>query len=538
MSFFKNLASYRFRWISLIFIAMSLAIVIIDNNVLNVAIPYILKDLNASLDGIQWVISGYALIISTLLITAGRLGDMFGRKKIFRIGVIFFAIGSFIASISPNITILFLGEALIEAIGAAMMLTSSLSLLAGEFRGKERAIAFGIWGSVAGASAALGPLLGGYLTSYYSWRWSLRINVIVAVVAIIGSVFIMESREDKDKTFDWLGALFSGLGLFSLIFGFIEGQKFGWWVPNETFSVFGISWPFPNISVIPFFLFASIVFLVLFIWNERRVERLGKMPHLRLSSFKNKNFSIGLATLGILALGQFGTFFIMPIYLQNVLDLDAFHTGLVVVSTAISIMIFGPFAGFLSSKIGPKWVVTTGMFILTFGAFLVMETLSVDVSPWSFVAPLAILGIGIGLTSSQLTNTVISSLPHELAGEASAANATIRQIGTSIGVAIIGSVLAVSLTFNIQAKINNDKLIPQSLKPRLVSTMKNVSVERGVKQLKEFQNTQFKAIESSVTNDVRESIVNSSKDALKFAILFILSGALLSILIPKTKHRS
>src|SRR3990167_4144556 len=163
----SRFATEKYRWHALVFIALGLAIVIIDNTVLNVAIPYIIRDLKTSLEAIQWVISGYALIIATLLITMGRLGDLYGRKRIFLIGTVLFAIGSYLASISQTAVTLFIGEALIEAIGASMMMTSSLALLVTEFKGKERALAFGIWGSVAGASAALGPLLGGYLTAYY-----------------------------------------------------------------------------------------------------------------------------------------------------------------------------------------------------------------------------------------------------------------------------------------------------------------------------------------------------------------------------------
>src|ERR1041385_8544486 len=235
---FMNLATEKNRWWALVVLALGLTIVIIDNTVLNVAIPYILRDLHTTLDGIQWVISGYALIIATLLITIGRVSDMFGRKKIFVLGTVMFAIGSFIASISKSVGVLFLGEAFIEAIGAAMMLTNSLSLIATEFRGKERGIAFGIWGAVAGASASIGPLLGGYFTTYHSWRWSLRINVVVALVAILGSVFIQESKGEGEERFDWQGMILSILGLFSLVFGVIEGARYGWWHPTS--NIFSI----------------------------------------------------------------------------------------------------------------------------------------------------------------------------------------------------------------------------------------------------------------------------------------------------------
>ncbi len=275
---FPQLATEKNRWIALCFIAMGLAIVIIDNNVLNVAIPYIIRDLHTNFTAIQWVVSGYTLLIATFLITAGRLGDLFGRKKIFLLGTVFFAVGSFIASISMNATMLFFGEAFIEAIGASMMLTSALATLAFEFRGRERAIAFGIWGSIAGASASVGPLLGGYLTAYFSWRYSFRINVIVAIITILGSVFIRDSKSHEGKRFDWVGTFLSGAGLFSLVFAFIEGRNLGW-IHN---------------SPIPFIFAVSFVLLLLFVLWEHRLEKKQLGPLLKLSMFQKPGFSFGL----------------------------------------------------------------------------------------------------------------------------------------------------------------------------------------------------------------------------------------------------
>ena len=336
---FSRFATEKNRWYALIVITLSLAIVIIDNTVLNVSIPYMLRDLGTNLSSIEWVISGYALTIATILITVGRLGDMVGRKRIFIIGIVIFAIGSFIGSTATEVTTLIIGRAIIQAVGAAMALTSALSLIASDFHGRERALAFGIWGAIAGVSVSIGPLLGGYLTTYYSWQWSLRINVIIAIIAIIGSVFIRESKGEHGKRFDWTGTVLSGLGFFSLVFAFIEGQRYGWFAPNETFSLFGYSWPFQAVSVIPFIFASSIVFLALFVMAERRLERRNGSPILKMSLFRNRGFSIGLATLGVLAFGQFGLFFMMPIYLENVIGLDAFQTGIIFLPASISIFI-------------------------------------------------------------------------------------------------------------------------------------------------------------------------------------------------------
>jgi EmrB/QacA subfamily drug resistance transporter len=529
---FSHLATDKNRWKALVFLALGLAIVIIDNTVLNVAIPYILRDLNTSFAAIQWVVSGYALIIATVLIAVGRLGDVVGRKKIFLLGTVLFAIGSFIASIAPSILILFLGEALIEALGAAMMMTSSLSLLAGEFQGKERAIAFGVWGSVAGASAAVGPLLGGYLTAYYSWRWSLRINVLIAVIAILGSVFIKESRGKSGKSFDFLGTFLSGLGLASLIFALIEGSNYGWWTPNELFSLGSFSWTLNTISIIPFVFFIALLLLSWFFIHEYRLEQAEKEPLIRLSMFRSRGFSLGLATLMIIAIGQLGVFFIMPIYLQDVLGFNAFQTGLVFLPASLMALIFGPLSGFISSRIGPKWIVVIGMCFFSLGAFLLWVMVSVDSTVWTLLPGLMAFGIGIGMASAQLTNTILSAVDNAFAGEASALNSTVRQIGSSIGSAIIGVVLAGTVVANISSNIHADSKLPTLVKQQVIVHLQSVSPESG--QMPATPHNAPQSMVKSIKTDVDQALVSSSKNSLFVGFLFIVLGTVLSLFLPQT----
>ncbi len=530
----KNLATDKFRWLALVVLALSLAIVVIDNSVLNVAVPYIIRDLKTNLSSMEWVISGYALIIATLLITVGRLGDMFGRRKIFIIGLCFFAVGSFIASIAPSIGILFFGEAFIEAIGASMMLTSSLSLIVTEFRGKERAIAFGVWGAVAGAAGALGPLLGGYFTTYYSWRWSLRINVVVAIIAVLGSVFIKEAKGEQDrKGFDFPGMFLSGAGLFSLVFGLIEGQKYGWFHVNNVFKIGSWQWPLTQISVIPFAFLAAAILVASFLLWEYRLEKTKRVPLMRPSIFKNISFSIGLATVIIIALGQFGIFFIMPIYLQNVLGYSAFQTGLLFLVSAGTIFVIGPITGFAASKFTPKWIVTAGMFILAAGVLILRSDISVGANVWTLAPGLLVFGIGMAMASAQLTNIVLSSVPHQLSGEASAINAMARQVGTSVGIAIIGMVLVGAITTGVQNNVRNDVRLPAPIKTKVIDTAGSANFQAG--EGSQIAQNVPAEIANAIKFDINDAIVSASKDAVGVAVIFIVLGGIVSIFIKKLK---
>ncbi len=527
----SDLASNKNRWWALVFLALGLGIVIIDNSVLNVAIPYILRDLNTSFDAIQWVISGYALIIATILIMVGRVGDIYGRKRIFLLGTVLFAVGSFIASISRSVGILFLGEAFIEAIGAAMMLTSSLSLLVNEFEGRERALAFGVWGSVAGAAAALGPLLGGYLTTYHSWRWSLRINVFVAIVALLGSVFIKESKGEQSRGFDWWGTVFSALGLFSLVFALIEGGTYGWWHPAKLLTAGQWQWASQNISVIPFVIAFAVIFLALFIWWEYEMEKGGRSPLMRLSMFRSPGFSFGLITLVIVSLGQFGSFFVLPIFLQNVLGLNAFRTGLVFLASSVAIFISGPLSGNLVARVhNPGRIVTIGMFLNALGVWLMGRVIGPAMSPWDLAPGLIVFGLGVGASSAQLTNVILSNVRPELAGEASAVNNTVRQVGTSIGVAILGMVLATTLASHIATNIRADAMVPEAAKQPLIAAIKSIDPESG--QRPDFGPGTPPQVIASVNNDVKDALAAASRYALLTALVFLFAGAVFSIFIP------
>jgi EmrB/QacA subfamily drug resistance transporter len=523
------------RWYALLIIALALAVVVIDNTVLNVSIPYMLRDLGTDLTSLEWVISGYALTLATVLITMGRIGDMVGRKKMFLVGIALFALGSFIGSESTTVSTIIFGRAIIQALGAAMSLTSALALLASNFHGKERALAFGVWGSVAGASASIGPLLGGFLTSYYSWRWSLRINIIIAIVAILGSVFIRESKGEGGKGFDFLGTLLSGGGFFCLVFAFIEGSYYGWLFTNQPFSLAGFVWPF-GVSVIPLFFAASVVFLGLFVMREHALEKRGGNPLLKLSTFRNKGFSIGLVALAVLALGQFGIFFLLPIYLENVLGLNAFLAGVVFLSASISIFIFGTLSGILASRINPRWLVVTGMSLMTIGDFVLIHSITLDATGLTLAPALIIYGVGLGLGSAQLTNIILSSAPVSIAGEASAMTTTMRQVGASIGVAIVGALLASSLITGITANIQGDTSIPSPVRNAIVSNLGSIDVEAG--QIGNATLGIPTSLTAAVEKDINTALVDSTRYALGVGFIFILAGNIITLFIPSLREEN
>jgi MFS family permease len=256
-----NTVAFIKKWGGLLVLSLALAIIIIDTTLLNVSLGPIIQDLNTDLTGIQWVITLYALVLASFTITGGRLGDLFGRRRMFIAGALIFALGSFLASISHGLPLMIAGEAIIEGFGAALMMPATASLLLANFKGRERAIAFGVWGGVAGAASAIGPILGGWLTSTYSWRWGFRINIFVAVLVLIGALlFLKESRDKKEKKqLDGWGIVLSSGGLLLLVFGIIESATYGWWKAKEIFTIgsYQIAMPF-GLSITPVSIFLGV----------------------------------------------------------------------------------------------------------------------------------------------------------------------------------------------------------------------------------------------------------------------------------------
>ena len=437
----------RARWLSLGIVLIAAFIVVLDTTILNVAIPTIIRDLDTTVAAVEWVVTGYALVFATFLIIGGRLGDVYGHRRIFMIGVALFGIGSFVASISTSVGQLIVGEAVIEGLGASMMLPATIAIMSGTFRGKERATAFAAWGAVAGVGAACGPLIGGFLTTNYSWRWSFRINVIVAPIALIGAwLFVKKGlRAEHKPRIDVPGAAMVAVGMFSLVFALSEGGTYGWTVPIKDFSIAGtVIWPESMpVSFIPLLFLFAVAVLGVFVVVERRKERLARDPLLEFSQFKLKTYRYGLITALILAMGQLGLSFVLPIFLQDAKHLTAAQNGLWQLPTGVSVIIGAQVGRRLISRFGTTVVVRMGLVSYALGIFVIYNVISVDITWWKLLPGLILYGGGIGTAGAQLTNVVMSEIPAESSGVASGANTTARQVGSALGVAVIGSILSV-----------------------------------------------------------------------------------------------
>ncbi len=457
------------KWVTLMVLSLALAIIIIDSTLLNVSLSTLIRELNTNLQSLQWVISAYALMLAALTVTGGRMGDLFGRKKMFMGGAVIFAVGSFIASISRSVPVLLLGESIIEGIGAALMMPATASLLVSKYRGHDRAIAFGIWGGVAAAASAIGPILGGFLTTHYSWRWGFRINLFVVALLLLGSVIVEDTQKPEGKKIDWVGVLLSAAGLFFVVFGIIESESYGWIRARKPFPI----WQAGSISIAPLALLLGVIILVFFGMWERRLEGLGGTPIVSMRLFQNQQFVAGASVVGVLMLAQNGVIFSLPVFLQSVKQLDALHTGLTLLPMSLALLIVSPAAANLTKRVPHKRLVQAGLIINTIAIVIIRFTIGIDMNLMWLTPGLALYGVGMGLVLSQINNLTLSAVPVREAGEASGVTNTFRQIGISLGAAIIGAVLISTILVRLDNAVEQSPNIPPQSKESIVRMLRS-----------------------------------------------------------------
>ncbi len=555
-------AAGRGRWIGLAMLSVGVAMIIVDATIVNVAVPSIIRELKLDSTQAEWINTTYALVFAALLITVGRLGDVFGRRRMYVGGLGLFIVASALAGLAPAGDLLILARVL-QGVGGAMILPSTQAILNASFQGRDRAIAFGIWGSVIGGFAAVGPLLGGFLTTYVSWRWAFFINLPVGLLAIAGTLhYIGESRDEHARPgFDLPGFLLITIGLGAFVFGLIEGRNYGWWAPNprSVFGVLGASWPFPSVSVIPFALVGGLAALVGFAVVETRRRSAGKFFLFDFTLWRYRGFRFGNLAGTIVSLGEFGLLFALPLFLQAVIGYSAFETGLVFLALAVGAFFAAPGAATFARRYGPRWVVSLGMGLEAIGIIATTLLISTTVSGLMLAVPLFVYGIGVGFATAQLTSIVLSDVPVERSGIASGANSTLRQVGSALGIAVLGTVLFSTL---VSGSSSNLATALPGVSPTCIALVSNLvddsagqvltalrdptqatavgfgSASLPADQASCFRDPAFIAALPQTVEPIEAAFVDATRLAGFVAAAFVLLGLVFSLLLPAQRPTS
>jgi len=526
------------KWLPLMVVVLALFIIVLDTTIINVSMKSIIEDLGTNLKAVQWVITGYSLILAAFTITGGRLGDIFGRKKMFRIGAIVFAAGSLLASVSDTQPQLLLSVAGVEALGAAMMMPSTSALLLAEYKGKDRAIAFGMFGAVAGMAATVGPLLGGFLTTNYSWRWNYLINPFVVAVLLFGSRLLHESHERNFHKPDFGSIALSALGLAGIVYGIIESSTYGWITSKMDYEIGSNHYGLGGLSITVYAMLLGVIFLVMFLRRQSSLERRGKTPLVSLEIFKNRQFMAGTTVTMIVAMTQFGFIFILPIFLQGMLGKDAFHTGLVLLPFSLSVLVAGPLSGILVGKanVAPKTMIQIGLVFSVIGAFVLRSEFSDTTTASSIVPGEILFAIGFGLAFSQLANLTLSAVSVQQAGEASGVNNTFRQVGASLGQALIGALLLSALTSQLNSDVTASNVLPPAMKPTVASQAASSAESLGTAG--GFEPGTPEAIKGEIIRIRNDSIVHGVRTGLVATIGVAVIALVLSTQLPRRSQHA
>jgi EmrB/QacA subfamily drug resistance transporter len=395
--------------------------IMLDNTVVNVALPSIQEDLGVGLSELEWIVTGYALSFAALMLTGGKVADMVGRRRVFVLGIVVFTAASFLCGVANSSEVL-IGARVLQGAGAALMNPATLSIISATFPPRERGTAIGIWAGVSALALAIGPLVGGLLTQHIGWEWIFFVNIPVGIVGIAASyLFIDESKDmSHEQRLDLPGLLSSGIGLFALTYGLIEANTYGW-TSGRILGSFVV----------------AVVSLVAFVLLERNQ----RLPMLDLSLFRSGTFTGANLVVLLVAFAMFGIFLFLSLYLQNVLGYSAVQTGAAFLPMTILIILIAPIAGKTTDRIGSRWLMTVGMTLIG-GQLLYLSTVGVDTSYWDILPALLVGGVGMALTMTPSAAAAIRSVPVDKSGVGSAVLNSFRQVGGSIGIAVMGAIVA------------------------------------------------------------------------------------------------
>jgi EmrB/QacA subfamily drug resistance transporter len=456
------------RWLPLAILGAAQFVMVLDSSVMNVSISQIVKDLDTNIQGVQLAITAYTLVMAAFMLLGAKLGDIWGRDRAFAIGLGVYGLGSLTTSISPNLGVLLFGWSLVEGIGAALVIPAIAALIAANYGGKERALAYGIIGGVAGAAVATGPLIGGWVTTTFSWRYVFAAEtVIVAAILTLRSRMKPSPKAEHVPQLDLVGVLLSAVGLGLAVYGILKSSEWGLVEPRGALTIGGQEITPFGFSIVPFLILAGVGFLAAFaLWEERR-ERGGRDTLLDRSRLRIVPLRAGLTTLMMQQLILLGTFFVLPVYLQTVLGLDAFETGKRLFPMSVTMFAAALLGPRFAARLSPKRVAQIGLAALGIGAVLLLGTIDVELNTTGFAIALAVFGTGAGLLLSQLGNVIMSSVDPSKTNEAGGLQGTAQNLGASLGTALIGAVLIAALTSGFVSRVENNPAISSSVQDRI-----------------------------------------------------------------------
>jgi EmrB/QacA subfamily drug resistance transporter len=508
--------------IVLAILSAAMFIYVIDTTIMNVSISALVEDLDTTVGAVQTAITLYTLTMAAFMLTGGKLGDIWGSKRAFRIGLIIYGIGTVITALAPSIGFIILGWSVLEGLGSALIVPAINTLIRANFTGSKRASAYGTLFGVAAAGAAFGPLIGGWLTTNYSWRYAFAGEAVIVVIVLLSSGLLVDAPAVIPKPrLDVVGVVLSATGLAMFVYGVLQTTSRGWSDPLVLTLILG-----------------GLAVLGAFVWWIRRQEAAGKPVLVHPSIFEHRTISAGLPILSTQTFAQAGLLFLIPVFTQSVLGFDAFQTGLTLLPLSIGVLATSMLTPPLGRKIYPKYIVQAGLVLLFVGGYILAKSLATATEGSDMALGLFIAGVAIGLVAGQLPNMILSGVDQDEASEASGLQGTAQNLGMALGTAVIGTViLSVALT-SIGNDVEASAIIDDGVKDEVAAvvarpfeTADAALLQESIADLPADQRTELEDIYDAGT-------LRGFQGAILAGGLVALFGALLAFRLPKKKLES
>jgi MFS family permease len=525
-------------WAAIAILAAAQFVMVLDSSVMNVSISQIVEDLDTTVQGVQLAITLYTLVMASLMLVGAKLGDILGRDRSFALGLAIYGVGSLTTALSPNLGVLLVGWSLVEGIGAVLVIPAIAALIAANYEGPQRALAYGVIGGVAAAAIAAGPLIGGWVTTTWTWRVVFAAETVIVIgILLLRGRMKPSPRVAEPPKLDYVGATLSALALLLIVLGVLQSSSWGWVQPKGALELNGVAITPLGLSMVLYMILSGLGLLWAFgAWEARRT-RQGKDILLDTSLLSITSMRAGLASLFVLQLVLLGTFFVLPVFLQVVSGLNAFETGLRLVPMSITMLVCALAGPRIAARRSPRRVVQGGLVGLAVGIAVVLASINNELTGATFGLGLAIFGGGAGLVASQLGNVIMSSVGEDRSNEAGGLQGTAQNLGASFGTALIGAILLTGLTAGFVDTITHNDALPVEVRSALAdyATASGLDIVTAAQAEEMVLAAGLPADQAAiVAADYEASLVGGLQNALAAVAVFALLGLWFTRNLPQT----
>ncbi|MFK3834237.1 MFS transporter [Microbacterium sp. NPDC087868] len=518
------------KWNVVLMLGCAQFVMVLDGTVMNVSISTVVDDLGTTVAAMQGAITFYTLTMAAFMLLGAKLGDVWGRRRAFVIGSCVYAVGSLVTALSPNVQTLFLGWSVIEGLGAVLVIPAIAALVADNYHGRDRVTAFAVVGAVSGAAVAAGPLIGGFVTTYFDWRYVFVAEVVIMLGVVLCARIITDATRRRPIRIDVLSVGLSSAGLVLVVLGMLQSKTWGWILPLKIPVIGGVSVAPLGISLTAWFIVAGVAFLTLFVVRQRRLVRTARPPLLNVEMFTLTSLRSGLAVLGAQYTVTAGLFFMVPVYLQMTLGLDALQTGIRIFPLSVALVLFSIVGTALSKRMSPRAIVRTGQLLLVFSAFILLGSATSDLRGGLFALGMFLSGAALGLLASQLGNVNMSSVTEKETSEVGGLQGVFQNLGSSLGTALIGSILIGALSTSFASGVAGSDLPTETKQTVSTSTQNGVKI---VPAADVAQIAEDAGLDDAAAEQLAEIYRDSQLSSLRIAFFGLIVISLLSLFFSR-----